>query len=171
MESVLKSWRLAYVLKAVTGQVGFDYEIEERAFGGAGIDAAGHPLPDATLQACRQADAILLAAIGSPQYDDAAVRPEQGLLQLRKDPGSLCQYPSGENFDSLKDCYSPLKADRLDGVDLVMVRELTGGIYFGEHVLETDQASDSNTYQAKEIERVVRTAFDLAQKDEKSHQH
>ncbi len=154
------------VLKAVTGQVGFDYEIEERAFGGAGIDAADHPLPDATLQACRQADAILLAAIGSPQYDDAAVRPEQGLLQLRKELGLFANIRPVKIFDSLKD-YSPLKADRLDGVDLVMVRELTGGIYFGEHVLETDQASDSNTYQAKEIERVVRTAFDLAQKRRK----
>ena len=128
------------VLKAVAGQVGFDYEIEERAFGGAGIDAAGHPLPDATLQACRQADAILLAAIGSPQYDDAAVRPEQGLLQLRKELGLFANIRPVKIFDSLKD-YSPLKADRLDGVDLVMVRELTGGIYFGEHILETDQAS------------------------------
>ncbi|CYX85710.1 TPA: 3-isopropylmalate dehydrogenase [Streptococcus suis] len=135
------------VLEAVAGQVGFDYEIEERAFGGAGIDASGHPLPKETLQACRKADAILLAAIGSPQYDDAAVRPVK-------------------IFDSLKD-YSPLKVDRLDGVDLVMVRELTGGIYFGEHILGTDQASDSNTYQAEEIERVVRSAFDLAQKRRK----
>ncbi|HRK76290.1 MAG TPA: isocitrate/isopropylmalate family dehydrogenase, partial [Streptococcus parasuis] len=154
------------VLEAVAGQVGFDYEIEERAFGGAGIDAAGHPLPDATLQACRQADAILLAAIGSPQYDDAAVRPEQGLLQLRKELGLFANIRPVKIFDSLKD-YSPLKADRLDGVDLVMVRELTGGIYFGEHILKIDQASDSNTYQAKEIERVVRTAFDLAQKRRK----
>ncbi|CYW34652.1 3-isopropylmalate dehydrogenase [Streptococcus suis] len=154
------------VLEAVAGQVGFDYEIEERAFGGAGIDASGHPLPKETLQACRKADAILLAAIGSPQYDDAAVRPEQGLLQLRKELGLFANIRPVKIFDSLKD-YSPLKVDRLDGVDLVMVRELTGGIYFGEHILGTDQASDSNTYQAEEIERVVRSAFDLAQKRRK----
>ncbi len=91
------------------------------------------------------------AAMGSPQYDDAAVRPEQGLLQLRKELGLFANIRPVKIFDSLKD-YSPLKANRLDGVNLVMVRELTGGIYFGEHILEIDQASDSNTYQAKEIE-------------------
>ncbi len=157
------------VLEAVAGQVGFDYEIEEKAFGGAGIDAAGHPLPDATLQACRQADAILLAqsvVLSMTMHGPSRTRSSSTSEGIR----SLCQYPSGENFDSLKN-YSPLKADRLDGVDLVMVRELTGGIYFGEHILETDQASDSNTYQVEEIERVVRSAFDLAQKDEKSHQY
>ncbi|HFH9922625.1 TPA: 3-isopropylmalate dehydrogenase [Streptococcus suis] len=154
------------VLEAVASQVGFDYEIEERAFGGAGIDAAGHPLPDATLQACRKADAILLAAIGAPQYDNAAVRPEQGLLQLRKELGLFANIRPVKIFDSLKD-HSPLKADRLEGVDLIMVRELTGGIYFGDHILEEDQASDSNTYQKEEIERVVRAAFELARKRSK----
>ena len=73
------------VLEALAEKTGFDYEIDRRPFGGAGIDAAGHPLPDETLKASREADAILLAAIGSPQYDGAAVRPEQGLLALRKD--------------------------------------------------------------------------------------
>ncbi|NQI34087.1 3-isopropylmalate dehydrogenase [Streptococcus suis] len=154
------------VLEAVASQVGFEYVVEERAFGGAGIDAAGHPLPEDTLQACRKADAILLAAIGSPQYDDAAVRPEQGLLQLRKELGLFANIRPVKIFDSLKD-HSPLKADRLEGVDLIMVRELTGGIYFGDHILEEDQASDSNTYQKEEIERVVRSAFDLAQKRRK----
>lgn len=154
------------VLEAVAGQFGFDYQVQAKAFGGAGIDAAGHPLPEDTLTACRQADAILLAAIGSPQYDDAAIRPEQGLLQLRKDLGLFANIRPVKIFDSLKG-HSPLKADRLDGVDLVMVRELTGGIYFGEHILETDRASDSNSYQAEEIERVVRSAFDLAQKRRK----
>lgn len=154
------------VLATVAKKVGFDYVVEEHAFGGAAIDQVGHPLPDRTLVACRTADAILLAAIGAPQYDNAAVRPEQGLLQLRKELGLFANIRPVKIFDSLKD-YSPLKADRLDGVDLVMVRELTGGIYFGEHILETDQASDSNTYQAEEIERVVRSAFDLAQKRRK----
>ncbi|NQP64286.1 3-isopropylmalate dehydrogenase [Streptococcus suis] len=154
------------VLATVAKKVGFDYVVEEHAFGGAAIDQVGHPLPDQTLVACRTADAILLAAIGAPQYDNAAVRPEQGLLQLRKELGLFANIRPVKIFDSLKD-YSPLKAERLDGVDLVMVRELTGGIYFGEHILETDQASDSNTYQKEEIERVVRAAFELARKRSK----
>ncbi|MGQ7372471.1 3-isopropylmalate dehydrogenase [Streptococcus suis] len=154
------------VLATVAKKVGFDYVVEEHAFGGAAIDQVGHPLPDQTLVACRTADAILLAAIGAPQYDNAAVRPEQGLLQLRKELQLFANIRPVKIFDSLKN-HSPLKADRLDGVDLVMVRELTGGIYFGEQILETDQASDSNTYQAEEIERVVRSAFDLAQKRRK----
>ncbi|UUM56977.1 3-isopropylmalate dehydrogenase [Streptococcus suis] len=154
------------VLATVAKKVGFDYLVEEHAFGGAAIDQAGHPLPDQTLAACRTADAILLAAIGAPQYDGAAVRPEQGLLQLRKELQLFANIRPVKIFDSLKD-YSPLKAERLDGVDLVMVRELTGGIYFGEHILETDQASDSNTYQVEEIERVVRAAFELARKRSK----
>ncbi|MGQ7596456.1 3-isopropylmalate dehydrogenase [Streptococcus suis] len=154
------------VLATVAKKVGFDYVVEEHAFGGAAIDQVGHPLPDQTLVACRTADAILLAAIGAPQYDNAAVRPEQGLLQLRKELGLFANIRPVKIFDSLKD-YSPLKAERLDGVDLVMVRELTGGIYFGDHILEEDQASDSNTYQKEEIERVVRAAFELARKRSK----
>lgn len=154
------------VLAAVAGKIGFDYVVEEQAFGGAAIDQTGHPLPDQTLVACRTADAILLAAIGAPQYDGARVRPEQGLLQLRKELQLFANIRPVNIFDSLKD-HSPLKADRLEGVDLVMVRELTGGIYFGDHILEGNQASDSNTYQKEEIERVVRTAFELARKRRK----
>ena len=77
------------ILEALASKTSFDYEIDRRSFGGAGIDAAGHPLPDQTLKACREADAILLAAIGSPQYDGAAIRPEQGLLSLRKELNSM----------------------------------------------------------------------------------
>ena len=154
------------VLDAIAGQIGFDYQIEERVFGGAGIDAAGHPLPEETLKACRQADAILLAAIGSPKYDKAPVRPEQGLLQLRKELGLYANLRPVKLFDRLK-AHSPLKPERLDGVDLLMVRELTGGIYFGDHILGEDEASDTNTYHRSEIERVVRTAFQLAQKRRK----
>ncbi len=154
------------VLATVAKKVGFDYVVEEHAFGGAAIDQVGHPLPDQTLVACRTADAILLAAIGAPEYDGAAVRPEQGLLQLRKELQLFANIRPVKIFDSLKN-HSPLKAERLDGVDLVMVRELTGGIYFGEHILDIDQASDSNTYQKEEIERVVRAAFELARKRSK----
>ena len=96
------------VLEALAEKTGFDYEIDRRPFGGAGIDAAGHPLPDKTLKATREADAILLAAIGSPQYDDAPVRPEQGLLALRKELNLYANIRPVKIFESLKHL-SPLK--------------------------------------------------------------
>ena len=90
------------VLEALASKTGSDYEIDRCPFGGAGIDAAGHPLPDETLKACREADAILLAAIGSPQYDGAAIRPEQGLLALRKELNLYANIRPVKIFDSLK---------------------------------------------------------------------
>jgi len=106
------------VLEALAEKTGFDYEIDRRPFGGAGIDAAGHPLPDETLKACREADAILLAAIGSPQYDSATVRPEQGLLALRKELNLYANIRPVKIFESLKHL-SPLKSERIAGVDFV----------------------------------------------------
>lgn len=150
------------VLAAVAAKTGFDYQVAAHPFGGAGIDAAGHPLPEATLTASREADAILLAAIGSPQYDDAPVRPEQGLLALRKELNLYANIRPVKIFDSLKHL-SPLRPERIAGVDFVVVRELTGGIYFGEHTLEERQARDINEYSYEEIERIVRKAFQIAQ--------
>lgn len=149
------------VLEALAEKTGFDYEIDRRHFGGAGIDAAGHPLPDETLKASREADAILLAAIGSPQYDDAPVRPEQGLLALRKELNLYANIRPVKIFESLKHL-SPLKPERITGVDFVVVRELTGGIYFGDHILEEKKARDINDYSYEEVERIIRKAFEIA---------
>ena len=149
------------VLEALAKKTGFDFEIDRRPFGGAGIDATGHPLPDETLKASREADAILLAAIGSPQYDDAPVRPEQGLLALRKELNLYANIRPVKIFESLKHL-SPLKPERITGVDFVVVRELTGGIYFGEHILEEKKARDINDYSYEEVERIIRKAFQIA---------
>ena len=149
------------VLASISEKTGFDYEIDRRPFGGAGIDAAGYPLPDETLKASREADAILLAAIGSPQYDDAPVRPEQGLLVLRKELNLYANIRPVKIFESLKHL-SPLKPERITGVDFVVVRELTGGIYFGDHILEEKKARDINDYSYEEVERIIRKAFEIA---------
>ena len=149
------------VLASIAEKTGFDFEIDRRPFGGAGIDATGHPLPDESLKACREADAILLAAIGSPQYDNAAVRPEQGLLALRKELNLYANIRPVKIFDSLKHL-SPLKPERIADVDFVVVRELTGGIYFGDHILEEKKARDINDYSYEEVERIIRKAFEIA---------
>ena len=149
------------VLASISEKTGFDYEIDRRHFGGAGIDATGHPLPDETLKAAREADAILLAAIGSPQYDNATVRPEQGLLALRKELNLYANIRPVKIFDSLKHL-SPFKPERITGVDFVVVRELTGGIYFGDHILEDRKARDINDYSYEEVERIIRKAFEIA---------
>lgn len=149
------------VLASISEKTGFDYEIDRRPFGGAGIDVTGHPLPDETLKASREADAILLAAIGSPQYDDAPVRPEQGLLALRKELNLYANIRPVKIFESLKHL-SPLKPERITGVNFVVVRELTGGIYFGEHILEEKKARDINDYSYEEVERIIRKAFEIS---------
>ena len=149
------------VLASISEKTGFDYEIDRRPFGGAGIDVTGHPLPDETLKASREADAILLAAIGSPQYDDAPVRPEQGLLALRKELNLYANIRPVKIFESLKHL-SPLKPERITGVDFVVVRELTGGIYFGDHILKERKAHDINDYSYEEVERIIRKAFQIA---------
>ena len=149
------------VLASISKKTDFDIEIVKQPFGGAGIDAEGHPLPEATLKAAREADAILLAAIGSPQYDDALVRPEQGLLALRKELNLYANIRPVKIFDSLKHL-SPLKPERIAGVDFVVVRELTGGIYFGDHILEDRKARDINDYSYEEVEQIIRKAFEIA---------
>ena len=149
------------VLASIAKKTDFDIEIVKQPFGGAGIDATGHPLPETTLKATREADAILLAAIGSPQYDNAPVRPEQGLLALRKELNLYANIRPVKIFDSLKHL-SPLKPERIAGVDFVVVRELTGGIYFGDHILEDRKARDINDYSYEEVERIIRKAFEIA---------
>lgn len=151
------------VLKAGTKSVSTEFEYVEYPFGGAGIDAAGDPLPDETIQACQEADAILLGAIGGPKWDQAPKRPEQGLLQLRKALNLYANIRPITVPDSLLPL-SPIKEAIVKGTDFVVVRELTSGIYFGEpRSLTDEEAYDTNRYQVHEIERIVRKAFEIAQ--------
>src|SRR5919205_2167635 len=136
-----------------------DLEFEEHVFGGASIDAHGTALTDDTLAACRSADAVLLAAVGGPKWDGGAVRPEQGLLGLRKGLGLFANLRPVRPIPALAGA-SPLKD--VDRVDFLVVRELTGGIYFGEKEEGTERASDLCTYTRAEVERIARVAFEAA---------
>jgi 3-isopropylmalate dehydrogenase len=141
-----------------------EFEFEEHLFGGAAIDAHGTALTDATLAACKGADAVLLAAVGGPKWDTTdphAPRPEQGLLGLRKGLGLYANLRPVKPLPALYDA-SPLRRERIEGTDLLVVRELTGGIYFGEKTRTVDSASDLCTYTTAEIERIARTAFGAA---------
>ncbi len=154
------------VLAAVAARFGHEFTFEEHLLGGCAIDATGEPLPAATLAACQRADAILLGAVGGPKWSDPAapVRPEQGLLGLRKALGLYANLRPVTIFPALIDA-SPLRPERLQGVDLLVVRELTGGIYFGprqEAAADNPTAYDTMLYTADEIRRVTRKAFELA---------
>jgi 3-isopropylmalate dehydrogenase len=144
-----------------------DFSYDERPIGGASIDAHGIALTDDTLAACKQADAVLLAAVGGPKWDAAvaadptAPRPEQGLLGLRKGLGLFANLRPVRPSPALLDA-SPLKRDRIEGTDLLVVRELTGGIYFGESGRDGDTAHDDCAYSVGEIERIARIAFQSA---------
>jgi 3-isopropylmalate dehydrogenase len=141
---------------------GFEYE--EHVFGGASIDAHGTALTDETLEACRRADAVLLAAVGGPKWDTTdpdKPRPEQGLLGLRKGLGLFANLRPVRPLPALYDA-SPLKRELIERTDLLVVRELTGGIYFGEKTRTADQASDDCVYTRQEIERIARTGFRAA---------
>ena len=156
------------VLQTVAEQGGHQFALHEALLGGCAIDATGTPLPDATLAQCRASDAVLLGAVGGPQWDnpDAPVRPEQGLLGIRKALGLFANLRPVAVSPPLI-AASPLRPERLQGVDLLVVRELTGGIYFGEKRRERlpngeEQAFDVCIYTTGEIARVVRTAAGLA---------
>jgi 3-isopropylmalate dehydrogenase len=141
-----------------------EFAFESHAFGGAAIDLHGVPLTDETLAACRAADAVLLAAVGGPKWDStdpAAPRPEQGLLGLRQGLGLYANLRPVKPLPALYDA-SPLRRERVQGTDLLVVRELTGGIYFGEKTRTADSASDLCAYSRSEIERIARTAFGAA---------
>jgi 3-isopropylmalate dehydrogenase len=144
-----------------------DFSYDERPIGGASIDAHGTALTDETLEACKQADAVLLGAVGGPKWDAAvaadpsAPRPEQGLLGLRKGLGLFANLRPVRPSPALLDA-SPLKRDRIEGTDLLVVRELTGGIYFGDSGRDGDTAHDDCAYSVGEIERIARIAFQSA---------
>ncbi len=155
------------VLEAVAERYGHTFTFQEHLIGGGAMDATGNPLPNDTLAACRQADAVLLGAVGGPKWSDpsAKVRPEQGLLGLRKGLELYANLRPVRIYSMLSEA-SPLREDRLAGVDLMVVRELTGGIYFGdrqEATAETPQAYDTMIYSAAEVERIANRAFKLAQ--------
>jgi 3-isopropylmalate dehydrogenase len=151
------------VLQAVAQRFGHRFSLHEHLIGGAAIDATGKPLPDATLAAARDADAVLLGAVGGPKWSDpnASVRPEQGLLAIRKALGLYANLRPTKPHPAAMGA-SPIKPHLLAGVDLLVVRELTGGIYFGDKTRDADSASDLCRYTVTEIERVVRRACLLA---------
>jgi len=139
-------------------------EIDEQPIGGASIDAHGTALTDEVLHACRAADAVLLCAVGGPKWestDPDAPRPEQGLLGLRKGLGLFANLRPVRPSEALLDA-SPLRRERIEGTDLLVVRELTGGIYFGDSGREGDRAHDDCAYSVGEIERIARVAFNAA---------
>ncbi|HEX2233080.1 MAG TPA: 3-isopropylmalate dehydrogenase [Thermoleophilaceae bacterium] len=143
-----------------------EFELDERLMGGASIDAHGSALTDEVLEACRSADAVLLAAVGGPKWDSTrpdAPRPEQGLLGLRKGLGLFANLRPVRPSPALLDA-SPLKREHVEGTDLLVVRELTGGIYFGERGRQDGEAFDTCVYSAEEVERIARVAFKLARR-------
>jgi 3-isopropylmalate dehydrogenase len=150
------------VLRAVAEKGGHDFTFQEALLGGAAIDAVSDPLPSATLDACLRADAILMGAVGGPKWGPSSpVRPEQGLLRLRQELGVYANLRPVTVHPRLLDA-SPLKPGIVAGVDLLVVRELTGGIYFGAKRRDGDRAYDDCSYSVDEIARVVRVAGRLA---------
>jgi 3-isopropylmalate dehydrogenase len=150
----------------VLDAVGTKFDYEEHLFGGASIDAYGTALTEQTIAACQSADAVLLACVGGPKWDTtdpAKPRPEQGLLGLRKALGLYANLRPVRPLPALYDA-SPLKREIIDGTDLLVVRELTGGIYFGEKTRTKDTASDVCAYSRLEIERIARVAFRAARR-------
>ncbi len=148
----------------VLGALGAEFDYEEHLFGGASIDAHGTALTEQTLAACRAADAVLLAAVGGPKWDTtdpSKPRPEQGLLGLRKGLGLFANLRPVRPLPALYDA-SPLKLEVIERTNLLVVRELTGGIYFGEKTRTADSASDACVYTREEIERIARVAFGAA---------
>ena len=156
------------VLNAVAGHFNHEFNYNHCLMGAVAIDATGNPLPDETIEICLNSDAILFGAIGHPKYDNdpgAKVRPEQGLLKLRKSLQLFANIRPVITYPSLHHL-SPLKNKQLEGVDFIIFRELTGGIYFGKKEINAEgtQASDNCVYTREEIERISHLAFQSAQK-------
>ncbi|WKV12600.1 3-isopropylmalate dehydrogenase [Marivirga harenae] len=155
-------------LDAIAEAFGHQFEYSEALIGAAAIDATGSPFPEATEESCKSADAILFGAIGDPKYDDdphSKVRPEQGLLKMRKNLGLFANVRPVSSYDALLPI-SPLKEHIIEGTDFVVFRELTGGIYFGEprgRSEDGNTAFDSCVYSKTEIERIAHLAFKAAE--------
>jgi len=158
------------VLNAIGEKYGHSFDYKEALIGGIAIDETGNPLPDETITTCRQSDAILLGAVGGPKWDDPTgnVRPEQGLLGIRKEFKLFANIRPVKVYSALADA-STLKREVVEGVDMVIIRELTGGLYFGTPQGREDTSSgrgavDTMRYTEAEVGRLMRVAFDLARK-------
>ena len=152
------------VLSAVAEKFGHEVSYKEALCGAHAIDEVGDPFPEETYQACKDADAVLFASVGDPKFDNdptAKVRPEQGLLAMRKRLGLYANIRPVETFDCLIH-KSPLKDELVRGADFICIRELTGGMYFGEKKEGTDEAWDTNYYSRPEVERILRVAYQYA---------
>ena len=152
------------VLSAVAEKFGHEVSYKEALCGAHAIDEVGDPFPEETYQACKEADAVLFASVGDPKFDNdptAKVRPEQGLLAMRKRLGLYANIRPVETFDCLIH-KSPLKDELVRGADFICIRELTGGMYFGQKQEGTDEAWDTNYYSRPEVERILRVAYQYA---------
>ena len=154
------------VLSAVAGKFGHEVTFNEALCGAHAIDEVGDPFPEDTFNTCQQADAVLFASVGDPKYDNnptAKVRPEQGLLAMRKKLGLYANIRPVETFDCVVH-KSPLKDELVKGADFICIRELTGGMYFGEKKEGTEEAYDTNYYTRHEVERILRVAYGYARR-------
>lgn len=154
------------VLSAVARKFGHEVTFNEALCGAHAIDEVGDPFPEDTFNTCQQADAVLFASVGDPKYDNnptAKVRPEQGLLAMRKKLGLYANIRPVETFDCLVH-KSPLKDELVKGADFICIRELTGGMYFGEKKEGTEEAYDTNYYTRHEVERILRVAYGYARR-------
>ena len=154
------------VLSAVCRKFGHEVSYSYALCGAAAIDAVGDPFPEETFRICQEADAVLFSAVGHPKFDNdptAKVRPEQGLLAMRKQLGLFANIRPVETFDCLVH-KSPLKEELVRGADFICIRELTGGMYFGEKLEGTDYAYDTNAYRREEVERILHVAYAYARR-------
>lgn len=157
------------VMTAVCDKFGHEVTYEQALCGADAIDATGNPFPEETLRACQEADAVLFSAVGDPRYDNdptAPVRPEQGLLAMRKQLGLFANIRPVETFDCLIH-KSPLREELVRGADFICIRELTGGMYFGEKLEGDERAYDTNAYTRKEVERILKVAYEYARRRRK----
>lgn len=152
------------VMTAVCQKFGHEVTYKQALVGAAAIDAVGDPFPEETYEACKEADAVLFSSVGDPKFDNnpnAKVRPEQGLLAMRKKLGLFANIRPVQTFDCLIH-KSPLKDELVRGADFVCIRELTGGMYFGEKKEGDDDAYDTNAYSRHEVERILKVAYEYA---------
>ena len=157
------------VMSAVCEKFGHKVSYEYAICGADAIDKVGDPFPEATYQVCKEADAVLFSAVGDPKFDNdptAKVRPEQGLLAMRKKLGLFANIRPVQTFKCLIH-KSPLRAELVENADFICIRELTGGMYFGEKYQDNDKAYDTNYYTRPEIERILKVAFEYAMKRRK----